>query len=81
MVLQLNNSSIMDIRSIGAAVNEELVQGYVEKNGSISNAECRRLLAFDRHEAVCLLDKLTADGTLVRCVGSQLTCYVAPETY
>ncbi|MBT4500863.1 MAG: sigma-54-dependent Fis family transcriptional regulator [Gemmatimonadetes bacterium] len=44
----------------------EAVRAYVEKNGSITNAECRQFLSISRYQATYLLDKLTAIGMLMR---------------
>ena len=54
---------------------EEVVCAYVEKNGSITNAECRQLLSIARHQVTYLLDKLTATGVLMRSGSHRGTHY------
>jgi len=45
---------------------EEKVLAYVQAHGSINNAECRDLLGIESRQATYLLNKLQAQGRLVR---------------
>jgi len=47
----------------------EIIHTYVKEEGSITNAECRKLLGVDRNRARYLLDNMCSENLLVR-VGS-----------
>ncbi|ETW97638.1 MAG: hypothetical protein ETSY1_21840 [Candidatus Entotheonella factor] len=56
-------------------IETERILAYVERYGSISNAECRDLLQVDRHRAFYLLERLRHEQQLVRKGSSRATRY------
>jgi len=63
----------------GALANEEKVLEYVRQYGSITNAECRKLLLLNRRQATYLLDKMYNKGLLERKESHRWTKYCLPS--
>jgi DNA-binding NtrC family response regulator len=63
-----------------ASTEEEDILAYVERHGSINNAECRELLSADYDHASYLLKKLNEYGLLVRQGDRRWARYHLPAT-
>ena len=61
-----------------ADAKEHRVLEYVRNAGSITNAECRQLLALDTYQASRLLKRMCCEGMLVAQSGGRWTRYVIP---
>ena len=59
--------------------DEERILAYVRERGSISNTECRTLLAVDQHRASYLLKRLHAEGVLEKHGERRWTRYGLPS--
>jgi len=59
-------------------IEEDRVIAYIQKNGNISNAECRLVLGVDRHRAFYLLEKMRYAQQLVRKGSSRTVRYHLP---
>ena len=53
---------------------------YVEKNGSITNRQCRELLGIGYDQAISLFNTMIEDGQLVRVGKTAGTRYVLPDS-
>lgn len=61
--------------------SQNTVLDYVDKNGSITNRECRELLGISYDHSLKLLGELAANGILLRTGASSTTKYVRePKT-
>jgi len=59
---------------------KELIFAYIEKNGSITNSNCRKLLKLGYDQVITIFNLLVKSGDIKRIGKTSSTRYVLPDS-